>query len=374
MTTRPIHEIIVGERIRPDMGDLIGLADSMKKMLLHPIVIKPDGTLIAGERRLRAAELLGWSDIPVTVVHLDEIARGEYAENTYRKDFTPSEAVAIKRALEPIEHEAAIMRMRAGRPSENFPKGRALDKVAKVIGKDRKTIERAEAVVDAAQADPQKFGKVLADMDRTGRVNGIYRRLKIAQQAERIRSEPPPLPSNGPYRCAVIDPPWPYEIRDEDPSHRGVRPYPTMSVKQICALSVASFMHVDSTLRLWIPNFHLVQGAHVPLLRAWDFEPKALLTWEKDRMGNGDWLRSASEQAILAVRGKPTVTLSNQTTVFHAPVRGHSAKPREFYDFVESLCPASRYADLFSRYRHNDKWDCHGDEAPRARVGDGSAE
>jgi N6-adenosine-specific RNA methylase IME4 len=50
--------------------------------------------------------------------------------------------------------------------------------------------------------------------------------------------------------------------------------------------------------------------------------------------------------------------------VLHASVRGHSAKPKEFYDLVESLCPAPRYADLFSRYRHNDKWDCHGDEAP----------
>jgi N6-adenosine-specific RNA methylase IME4 len=39
-------------------------------------------------------------------------------------------------------------------------------------------------------------------------------------------------------------------------------------------------------------------------------------------------------------------------------------KPVEFYAFVESLCPASRYADLFSRYRHNEKWDCHGDEVP----------
>jgi hypothetical protein len=31
---------------------------------------------------------------------------------------------------------------------------------------------------------------------------------------------------------------------------------------------------------------------------------------------------------------------------------------------IESLCPAPRYADLFSRYRHNDNWDCHGAEAP----------
>jgi hypothetical protein len=31
---------------------------------------------------------------------------------------------------------------------------------------------------------------------------------------------------------------------------------------------------------------------------------------------------------------------------------------------VESLCPSPRFVDLYSRYRHNDKWDCYGDEAP----------
>jgi N6-adenosine-specific RNA methylase IME4 len=66
----------------------------------------------------------------------------------------------------------------------------------------------------------------------------------------------------------------------------------------------------------------------------------------------------------MAVRGKPVVTLTNQSTLLLAPWRGHSVKPREFYDLVESLCPAPRYADLFSRYRHNERWDCHGDEAP----------
>jgi N6-adenosine-specific RNA methylase IME4 len=100
------------------------------------------------------------------------------------------------------------------------------------------------------------------------------------------------------------------------------------------------------------------------VLDAWGFEQKTILTWVKDRFGNGDWLRGQTEHCILAVRGKPVVTLTNQSTVLHAPSRGHSAKPMEFYELVESLCPAPRYADLFSRYRHNDKWDCHGDEAP----------
>jgi N6-adenosine-specific RNA methylase IME4 len=358
------------------MGDIDGLAASMADLgLLHPIVIRPDNVLIAGERRLLAAKLLGWETIPVTVVHLDAVARGELAENEVRKDFTLSEAVAIKRALQPLEKVAAKERQAArggkGRiASGKLPTaitGRAADKAAKATGMTRRTLEKAEAIVDAAEAEPQKFGKLLEQMDDTGRVNGVYRRLKIAKQAEQIRKEPPPLPGNGPYRVIVIDPPWPYEKRDEDPSHEGVRPYHSMSVEEICAVKVASIAHEDCILWMWVTNHHMREA--LELLDAWGFELKTILTWAKDRMGTGDWLRGQTEHCIMAVRGKPIVTLTNQTTLLHAPVRGHSVKPVEFYALVESLCPAPRYADIFSRYRHNDRWDCHGDEAtPQQRA------
>jgi N6-adenosine-specific RNA methylase IME4 len=363
--TRPVAAIVVGERHRRDMGDIDALARSMAELgLLHPIVVRPDGTLIAGERRLRAAQQLGWHEIPATVVDLAAAVRGEFAENAMRKDFTLSESVAIKRALEPLERAAAQKRMRAGRPSGNFPKGRALDNVAKVVGKDRKTIERAEAIVAAAEAEPAKFGKLLADMDRTGRVNGVYRRLENARQAERIRSEPPPLPGNGPYRVIVADPPWPYELARNDPSTRGVHPYPTMHIDEVCTLPVATLAGDDCVLWLWVPSMLLANGTGARVVEAWGFSPRTILTWAKNKMDNGTWLRGQTEHAIMAVRGKPVVTLTNQTTLLHAPMREHSQKPVEFYDFVESLCPAPRYADLFSRYRHNERWDCHGDEAP----------
>jgi N6-adenosine-specific RNA methylase IME4 len=67
----------------------------------------------------------------------------------------------------------------------------------------------------------------------------------------------------------------------------------------------------------------------------------------------------------MAVRGRPVVELTNQTTLLRGTVREHSQKPIEFYDFIERLCSAPRYAYLFSRYRHNENWDCHGDEAPQ---------
>ena len=135
-----------------------------------------------------------------------------------------------------------------------------------------------------------------------------------------------------------------------------------MSIAQICAFPVASIMHEDSILWLWTTNLFMRHAYTV--LDAWGFEDRTILTWVKDHFGNGDWLRGQTEHCILAVRGKAIVTLRNQSTALHAPARGHSVKPPEFYDLVESLCPAPRYADLFSRYRHNDKWDCHGDQAP----------
>ena len=361
--TRAINDIVIGERSRRDMGDIVGLAANIAEIgLLQPIALRSDGVLIAGERRLQAAVSLGWTTIPVHVVDLEEVIRGEFAENVHRKDFSPSELVAIGQEVERIERERAKERMTLGKVSTGSGTGKARDKIAARLGISGKTYEHAKAVVDAAAAEPERFGKLLADMDRTGRVNGVYRRLKIAKQAESIRAEPPPLPNRGPYRVAVVDLPWPYEVRDEDPTRRGVLPYCTMSIEQMCALPVPSILHQQAIVWLWTTN-HYMRDAYT-VLDAWGLTEKTILTWVKDRFGCGDWLRGQTEHCIFAVRGRPTVTLTNETTVLHAPARGHSAKPPEFYDMVERLCPAPRYADLFSYYRHNKRWDCHGDEAP----------
>jgi ParB/RepB/Spo0J family partition protein len=361
-TNLAIADIIVGKRHRKDLGDIDGLARSIKdNKLMHPVVIRPDGTLIAGERRIAACKLLGWTDIPVTVIDLDSVVRGEFAENAHRKDFTLSEAVAIKRALEPKERAAAKERMASPEKFSEQAKGNALDKVAAVVGKHRTTIAKAEAVVDAAEAEPERFGKLKDDMDRTGLVNGPYKRLQVAIKAEAIKREPPPLPGNGPYRVIVADPPWPYEVRQEDPSHRATHPYPQMSITQICALDVRSLAHEDSILWLWTTNHHIRQAFAV--LEAWGFEHKTILTWAKSRAGTGDWLRGQTEHCLMATRGKPVVQLVNQTTLLHGPLRANSQKPEEFYALVESLCPAPRYCELFSR-QQRERWDGHGDEAP----------
>ena len=47
---------------------------------------------------------------------------------------------------------------------------------------------------------------------------------------------------------------------------------------------------------------------------------KAILTWAKQKFGNGQWLRRQTEHCHLAVRGKPTILLTNQSTLLTAPV------------------------------------------------------
>jgi ParB family chromosome partitioning protein len=64
-----VADIKVGKRIREDMGDIQSLAESIEDLgLLHPVLVTPEGFLLSGERRLRAAKLLGWADIPVSIV------------------------------------------------------------------------------------------------------------------------------------------------------------------------------------------------------------------------------------------------------------------------------------------------------------------
>jgi hypothetical protein len=70
----PISRIKIGNRCRRELGDIDELARSIAGVgLLHPIPVRPDGLLIAGQRRLAACKKLGWHSVPVHVVDLQLI-------------------------------------------------------------------------------------------------------------------------------------------------------------------------------------------------------------------------------------------------------------------------------------------------------------
>jgi ParB family chromosome partitioning protein len=120
----PIDRILIGERIRRDPGDLDGLAASLQaRGQLVPILVMPlnrDGCypLVAGERRIKAAERRGWPTIKAIIAtDLDTaeaafLAEGE--ENTQRKDFSPVEARRWQARREEILAPLAKERQREG--------------------------------------------------------------------------------------------------------------------------------------------------------------------------------------------------------------------------------------------------------------------
>jgi N6-adenosine-specific RNA methylase IME4 len=149
----------------------------------------------------------------------------------------------------------------------------------------------------------------------------------------------------------VADPPWEYASGNS-------LPYPTMSLDEIRALPVLDLSDQDAILWLWTTNTHL--RAAFEIAEAWGFEYKTTLTWVKDRMGTGEWLRGQTEHCLLAARGKPVFIHGSYATVFNAARREHSRKPDEFYTLVEDTCPGSRL-ELFARQARAG-WHAFGDQ------------
>ena len=89
--------------------------------LLHPIVVQRDGdsfSLVAGERRLRAAQLAGVSSIPAIVRPAAESSRQQLeialTENLLRADLNPMEEAAAYARLSDafgLTHEAIALRL-----------------------------------------------------------------------------------------------------------------------------------------------------------------------------------------------------------------------------------------------------------------------
>ncbi|URJ50690.1 ParB N-terminal domain-containing protein [Paenibacillus polymyxa] len=118
-----INKIKVSDRIRKDFGGIEELArDIEQNGLINPIVVTPDYQLIAGERRLRAHQFLGRSEVTVRIMEIKDFEHQlqlEISENEHRKEFTFSERVEWARRLEEAERLKAKERMAGG--TENFP-------------------------------------------------------------------------------------------------------------------------------------------------------------------------------------------------------------------------------------------------------------
>jgi len=243
------------------------------------------------------------------------------------------------------------------------------DRLAAEHGVGPATVRRAEKFYDEVERTPE-LKKAVAE----GRpVFQVKRELKEqAREARReenrkkIAAVPEPeqtaAVADAKFATIVIDPPWDWgDEGDQDQLGRARPDYSTMTIEQLEQLDVGGLSDEDCHIYLWITNRSLPKGFR--LLEAWGFRYITAITWVKPHFGMGNYFRGQTEHVLFGVKGSQPLKRKDVGTVFTASRGdgGHSSKPKEFLDLVESCSPGP-YLEMFSRC-HRDGWVLWGEDA-----------
>lgn len=160
------------EDMRPET--LSDLAESIRAQgIVQPIVVRPiaDGRfeIVAGERRWRAAQIAGLSEVPVVVRQLDDQAAITIAliENIQRETLNPLE-------------EAKALRMLADNHARTSGTVASQQTLALMVGKSVSWISRRLAILERPEAVQQSVA------------DGTLALAKAARQPERSATPPGP--------------------------------------------------------------------------------------------------------------------------------------------------------------------------------------
>lgn len=182
------------------------------------------------------------------------------------------------------------------------------------------------------------------------------------------------------YSVIYADPPWQYNNKSVQGGAE--HHYPTMPVKNICALPVSEIAEDDALLFMWVTFPTLIDAFKV--IEAWGFKYKTLgFAWIKtnrrqdlsqtsflptdtidDFFGIGHYTKSNCEVCLIATRGKAKklVASKNIASTIIAPRGRHSAKPAEARERIERLVhDGLAKVELFCR-EPAEGWDVWGNE------------
>ncbi len=170
--TLGLHTVAV-ESLRPnrhqprvyfDEAGLVDLADSIRAQgVVQPLVVTPDGdgyVIVAGERRWRAAQRAGLTEVPVVVRQIDgdqQLLELALVENLQRADLNPIEEAEAYRGL-----------------GQGF--GLSHELIGRQVGKSRAAVSNALRLL--------KLPPEIQDMLRDGRLSGGQARPLAALPAD----------------------------------------------------------------------------------------------------------------------------------------------------------------------------------------------
>jgi site-specific DNA-methyltransferase (adenine-specific) len=164
------------------------------------------------------------------------------------------------------------------------------------------------------------------------------------------------------YRVIYADPPWAYgDSRSGAGTTGATDHYPTMPLKDICALPVKDITDDNAVLFLWVTSPLLEDCFSV--IKAWGFKYKASFVWDKIKHNMGHYNSVRHELLLICTKGSCVPDNAKLYDSVQSIERGeHSEKPEEFRDIINTLYDSGKKLELFAR-KQADNWDTWGFEA-----------
>jgi len=382
------HDIRITDRLRElVVAKVEELTESIREIgLLNPITVSRDLTLIAGNHRLAACKALGYEQIAVHVVDLNDLRRelAEIDENLMGPSLSALERgehlirrKEIYETLHPQTRHGATGRNHLRDPdsgSLSFVDDTAAktERSRSTVAEDIRIANRiAPALRDQLRGTDTARSK--SDLAAIAALDGDEQAAVVAKIGSgeaksardavyQLRKEERRIVTldesvHGRFPVILADPPWQY-------SNTGLGgnvadKYPTMDTDAICAMPVAEKSTTNAVLFLWATNPLLEDALRV--VKAWGFEYKTNIAWTKTTQTTGFYCYGRHELLLICVRGaalpKPG---SIGASHVHAATDEHSKKPDEFYALIERMYDGP-YLELFGR-RPRQGWTTFGNE------------
>lgn len=153
------------------------LARSLKEEgLIQPVVVRPVGNsfeLIAGERRLRAAEMIGWKSIEARIIHVND------------------EGAAVKGLIENLQRSDlnAIEEARGYKQLVEAPYNLTQDEVSRRVGKCQSAIARALALLELPEEVQALMPRGIVTESHARLIRKLPEKKKQIQLAKKIDKE-----------------------------------------------------------------------------------------------------------------------------------------------------------------------------------------
>lgn len=164
------------------------------------------------------------------------------------------------------------------------------------------------------------------------------------------------------YNVLLADPPWEYSNRNTGGSMKSgaAQQYPTLdleTIKRMWRILHPLYAPGGCVLFLWATTPLKFEAGEV--MRAWGFEYKTTVYWDKDRMGMGFWLRGQVEELLVGVRGDVKPFRLQEPNIIREKPMKHSRKPEESYRMIQRALPYARRLELFATEKRRG-WDSWG--------------